>query len=341
MSLAIKFSSLHHIDHSKNISQKIDITDQGKALEQYINRLIEEISTSKNRRMFEFQRDTTEVRVAIQGFLEGKYEKNAETNAKKLLHTEQKTQEKIAHLKNEIQKGSLFQAAIDDDGISKVIISKADHSEYLDEKDFLLHRGLPWKKRIFKAVLITFDSSKKVKDIFVFDTSSPMAKYWWEEYLELKEKHTDSHNTRTALDVLDKKVFSKFKKKYPADHTIIRNSAVGYFRNKEEFEIQDFIDNILENYVPVDPDLKKEELIAKTKKLPENHNFDTRFKIKKDEIKKRIVNKIALTDSIDLILKDHVEHLLETISSETDDEGNKFIKIRTDTGYDRFKKNDN
>lgn len=336
MTINIKFTSLHHIDHSANEVNSIDITNQGDALNKYIHRLIDEISSSNSKRSFIFQRKTTEVRSNINDFLDNNYNDGALNNAKRLLSVEQETQNKIAHLNKEIQRGSLFQAVIDDRSKSKVVISKADHSHYLDENDFQLHSGLPWKKRVFKAVLVTFDGSKRIESVFVFDTNSIMSKYWWQGYLELKEKHTDTHNTKTSLDVLDKKIFNPIKKNHPADHLILRNSAVGYFRNKEEFELSDFINNILTNYQPIDPNLSTERLIQKTNELPEKWNFDSRFTIKKEEINKRVVNKIQLTENIDLILKDHVPNIRDAIIAEKDAEGNKYIKIRTDAGYDRF-----
>ena len=336
MDINIKHTSLHHIDHANNEINEIDITNQGEALAEYINRLVNEISSSNSKRSFVFQRGTTEVRSAIAGFLAGNYADGTISNAQRLLSVEQETQEQISHLNKEIQKGSLFQAVIVENGTTKVIISKADHSQYLDETDFLVHRGLPWKKRVFKAVLVIFDTNHEVENIFVFDTNSIMSKYWWHGYLELKEKHTDIHNTKTSLDVLDKKIFNPIKKKHPADHIVIRNSAVGYFRNKEEFELNDFIDSILTNYQPVDPNLSTEKLISKASELPDKWNFDPRFKIKKEEINKRIVNKVALTDSIELVFKDHVTNLRDAIVAVKDSEGNKYIKIRTDAGYDRF-----
>lgn len=298
MTINIKHASLHHIDHSVDEVIDIDITNQGDVLIDYIHRLIGEISSSNSKRSFVFQRDTTEVRDNIAKFLDGSYKEGTLSNAERLLSVEKETQEQIAHLNKEIQKGSLFQAVITDGSQKKVVLSKADHSQYLDEQDFKLHRGLPWKKRVFKAVLINFDNSDKIENVYVFDTNSNISKYWWYGYLELNEKHTDTHNTKTSLAVLDKKVFNPIKKKHPADHLVLRNSAVGYFRNKEEFEVDDFVDTILTNYQPIDPDLPKAKLIEKTVALPEKWNFDKRFKIKKEEINKRVVNKIQLTESI-------------------------------------------
>lgn len=337
--MEVKYTSLHQIDHSLDEIKKVDIANQTEDLTKYTNRLINEITTSNNKRQFEFKSETTEVRSAISKFLDSQFEDAALINSKRLLGIEKIAQEKIAHLDKKIQKGSLFQAILKDGERTIIIISKADHNQFLDEVDFTLKNGLPWEKRIFKAFLVSFINSVP-KEIFVYDTTNRMARYWWESYLELQEKYTDTHNTKTALDILDKKIFNKLKKEFPADHTVLRNSSIGYFRNKQEFEMDEFIENTFNNYAPIDSSFPKIDTILKIKKLPQKWNFDTRFGIKKEEIRKRQVNKIPLTDKIELVLKDYIQDLGNTIEPELDSEGNKYIKIRTDVGYERFKKRD-
>lgn len=337
--MEILFTSLHQIDHSLDEIKEINVENQGEDLGNYTRKLINEITTSSNKRQFNFKSDTTEVRIAINNFIEKEYSKGSEINANRLLGVEKTAQAQIAHLDIHIQKGSLFQAVLNNENINEtiIIISKADHNQFLDEEDFTLKNGLPWEKRIFKAFLVKY-LDYTPQEMFVYDTTNRMARYWWDSYLELAEKYTDTHNTKTALEILDKKIFNPIKKKYPADHTVLRNSSIGYFRNNSEFELNEFIENTLNNYLPIDNDLPIQKLINKINELPAKWNFDSRFGIKKEEIKKRQVNKIPLTDKIELVLKDHINDLDNIITSETDSEGNKFIKIRTDLGFERFKK---
>lgn len=333
----ILHTSLHQIDHTLDEVKQIDIANQTHDLLRYTNRLIEEITNSNSKRQFEFKSKTTEVRIAINKFIDSEYEEAALINSKRLLEVEKIAQEGIDHLGKKIQKGSLFQAVLENDEETIVIVSKADHNQFLDEIDFTLKNGLPWEKRIFKAFLVKLVNTTPV-EVFVYDTTNRMAKYWWDSYLELREKYTDTHNTQMALDILDKKIFNKMKKDYPADHTILRNSTIGYFRNHEEFEMDEYIQSTFTNYNPIDHDFPKDNIISKVKELPGKWKFDTRFGIKKEEIKKRQVNKIPLTDKIELVLKDHIDELGSIIKSEQDSEGNKFIKIKTDVGFERFKK---
>ena len=335
--MEIKFTSLHHVDHHLNSVKDIDINEQSDDLIDYTNRLITEITQSSNKRRFEFKSDTTEVRTAIKKFLESDYKDGSTINAVRLLDVEKKAQEQINHLDVEIQKGSLFQSVLLNNNDITVIISKADHSQFLDESDFELKNGLPWEKRVFKAFLVNFQDNLPL-EIFVYDTTHRMARYWWDDYLELVEKHTDRHNTKRSLDILDQKVFNGIKKIYPADHTIIRNAAIGYYRNNDDFIMDNFIEQTLTNYTPVDPDFPRDKIISKVKNLPQKWDFDTRFTIQKEEINKRKVNKIPLTDNIELVLKDYIDNFNDIIKAEIDAEGNKFIKIKSDAGYDRFRK---
>lgn len=333
----ITFTSLHQIDHSTDEIKEIDISTQSDDLGRYTNRLINEITASTNKRQFEFKSDTTEVRIALSKYLEENFEEAAKINSNRLLDVEKVAQSKIAHLDKVIQKGSLFQAVLSENDTTTIIISKADHNQFLDEVDFTLKNGLPWEKRIFKAFLVKFQGSMPV-NIYVYDTTNRMARYWWDSYLELEEKFTDTHNTKTSLDVLDKKVFNKIKKDFPADHTILRNTTIGYFRNKEEFELDGFLNETFREYNPIDTNFPKEKTISKIEELPEKWSFDSRFGIKKEEIKKRQINKIPLSEKIELVLKDHIDDLNNIITSEKDLEGDKYIKIKSDSGYDRFKK---
>jgi hypothetical protein len=336
--MEIKFSSLHQIDHSENKIIKIGIDNEGKILGDYIQKLLNEITKSYNKQSFEFQRDSTEVRLAIGMLIRGEYENGSEIIAERLLTTEITAQEKIDKLNIEIQKGILFQTITEIEGEKFVIISKADHSEYIDQSDFLLHKGLPWKKKVFKAFIAKIESDNSLSSIFIYDTNSIMSRYWWDDFLELKAKRTDSHNTRTSLDVLDKKIFEHLKKDFPADHTIIRNSTLGYFRSNTEFDLNEYFSSVMDNYSPVDPEFPLKKTKEKILELPEKWDFDSRFTISKEDIKKRAIRKIPLTNEIDLILKNFIE-INGTISAYIDEEGEKCIKIKTINGYETFRRN--
>lgn len=331
------YTSFYQIDHASNQLHEVDISTQGNDLTNYIDRLIEEITSSNNKRQFLFKSETTEVRTAIDKFLRGEHEEASHINSKRLLETEKAAQERIEQMGTVIPKGSLFQAVLEREGKTTIVISKADHNQFLDEIDFTLKNGLPWEKKIFKAFLVEFENNQPVA-LYVYDTSSRIARYWWDNFLELNEKFTDVHNTKTSLNILDSKIFNKIKRNYPADHTILRNSTIGYYRNNDEFNLTEYINDTFLEYEPVDPDFPKEVLITKIEELPNRWGFDQRFGIAKGEIKKKQKLKIDLTENIELVVKDYEANLSNIITAEQDAEGNKYIKIKSEVGYNSFNK---
>ena len=334
----LSYTSLHHIDHHSQEIEQIAIVEQNDNLREYINQLMEEITSTGSKRSFEFRSDHTEIRGSIKMFLEGQYVEASEINASRLLSVELKAQAQIRQLGVDIQKGSLFQAVLSNEDSTMIIISKADHNKFMDEDDFSLRKGLPWDKRVFKAFLVLLDSVGDPSEIYVFDTTKKVAKYWWDRYLELEEKYTDEYNTKQSLGALDSKIFNTIKRKYPADHTILRNSTIGYFRNEEDFDLNEYVDRMMRGYNPVAVDFPLDKVIERTLDLPNKWNFDSQFPIEKKAINKRVVeDKIPLTEDMELLLKDHIKNLSGKVSSYKDAEGNKFIQIKSDIGYERFK----
>lgn len=333
----IRFTSLYQIDHSSDAVNQIHINEDSPNVSKYIKKLVEEISDSHNGRSFLFKSETVEIRTAINKLLNDEYEEGASLIAKKLLEVEKLAQVKIAQLNVEIQRGSLFQTIIrQSSGHDYIIISKADHNEYLDETDFELHMGLPWKKRIYKAFMAKIEVDKSLGSISILDTNSSLSRYWWDDFLDLKESHTDSHNTSTSLGMLDMKVFNPIKVDFRSDYTILRNSSVGYFRSHDDFDLTNYINEIFVGYDPVDSAFPLNKCIEKIKELPTKYNFDSRFTISKKDIQKRIIRKIELTDYIQLILSDYIPDGM--ITSVQNDAGEKCIQIVTSEGYETFRK---
>jgi len=336
VSEGVQFTSLHHIDHNTGIITPIDIDSKSGALHEYISKLLTDIKDKNSNRTFEFKSSTTEVRLAIDLLIKGEYEEAVDINAKRLMKVEQSTQLEMNKLNVTIQKGSLFQTIINLGDSKMIIIGKADHNDFLDANDFIVHKGLPWNKRIFKSFLAITDTSGKILKVLVSDTTNALTKYWWQDFFELSEVRTDKHNTINFLEILDKKVFNPIKKDYPADHTTLRNSVIGHFRAQNDFDLDFLFDTIFKNYVPKDKDLPIDKIKEKVKEIPKKYDLDSQFTIDKQEINKRAVHKFFLTENIELILKGAPD--LNDITPFKDEEGNKFIAIKTEEGYRRFQK---
>lgn len=327
------------IDIEKNDIEKIDSEVYGEELVDYLTELFRTVMEGGSGRRFEFRGKTTEVRAQISEISkQHDFSIISEINAKRLLKSEFEAQRRMEALGIEILKGIIVQALIEDEGITKFIICKADHSDFLDETDYKLTRGLPVKKKAFKAFICEINDEDEIKEVLVYDTNPKDTKYWWSDFLELEKVFTDEYNTEKAFNAIDKGIFNPIKKKYPQDYTYLRNTAVKYFRSNDIFEINDFLDNGIGNYEPYDENLNLKELKDKIRELPKKKKapFDNQFTIIKEKVTAKFRNTLKLTEQIELLIKrDYPEN---TILAHEDDDGTKYVKIRSEEGFKYFKK---
>jgi hypothetical protein len=330
--------SLHQIDHVNSVIQPLSIPKDNDDLITYLKELIIKISETDGKRQFIFESDTTEVKKLIDNIIEGSDFKSATAKiADRLMRKEQNAQSDIEHLKHEIQKGILIQAKLEINASYKVIIAKADHTEYLDDQNLRNRKGLPVKRKLYKALMMDFDRKGSIENIYVYDTNLNIARYWWSDFLELQELNTDEHNTTMAFDYIAQRLLGKLKNEFPADHNIIRNRVLGYFRSNRDFEIKHFVKHVVGNYEPVNESLDVEKLKEKIYSLPEKKGFDAQFSIKSEVIKARKLRSIVeLNDKMDLHIKEYmpnIQRIIEPIIIK----GEKYIRIKTEAGYEAFK----
>jgi hypothetical protein len=330
--------ALHLVDVATSSVSPITMSTQHADLKRYIEELLEKITSAESKRKFKFGSNTTEVKSSINRMLQGEdFDVASKIVADRLLTKEILAQADIAQLKYEIQKGVLIQAVIEKNNRKQFVIAKADHSNYLDDQQYRARTGLPIKKKIYKAFLAQFDASGRIIHLYVYDTNASIAKYWWSDFLELTEENTDEHNTDRAFESIDKGVMAKIKEEYRADHNILRNRMLGFFRSSGVFEMDAFIENTIGDYEPINSALDVEGLKSKIRQLPEKKGFDTQFNIKVEVIKaKKLKNVIPINDKIELHINDYIGDLSQIIHAYVRD-GEKYIRIKTDSGYEAFK----
>ncbi len=321
--------SVSKIDIEKNEVEiiKYDNTNEddfGKYLRGLIDLVI-----SSNGRLFEFERDTTEVCAQIRRIESDGFTSVSSTIAKRLLSIEKKSQEKMAgNLGTELLKGIIVQALVMINDVNKFIICKADHWDFINEDSLKKQKGLPIKKKVFKSFTCNLVDAK-IENILIFDSN--LTQYWCKDFLELNEVHSDEYNTETALSEIENGVFSKMKKKHPEDYIYLRNSFVHYFKSRDTFEINDFLDNAVGNYIPVDPSLNVEVDIKS--KIRQMDAFDEQFRIIKEKVTARsITTKLQLTKQIDLVIKENIINIENVIILEYSRDG-KYVKIRVDESF--------
>lgn len=327
--MEVLFKSLHHINRLENKVIYIN-TDQYERVSEYIHRLLEEITTASNKRICEFIRNTSEVRRTIDEFAHGNYEHHTQ-NAERLLEAEIRAQAET-NFDIEIQKGSLFQTLFRDNNRTYFIVSKADHDEFLDDADFTLRQGLPWKKKTFKAALMEIEDNGRISEVKIYDRNN--SKYWYEDFLELQPQRNNRHNTSQAFAALDK-VFRKYAKKYPADIITLKNTTIGYFRTRRNMNWGDYVNEIWNEYSAENEDFPMDAIVQRLSRLPEQNNFDTSFPVDRSAITVRMKKQtIPIAENVDLLLKDEVN--LYNFEPKAEG-GEKYLVIKSESGYDYFK----
>jgi hypothetical protein len=328
---------IFRIDFHQSSVDTIDQAEFPADFTTYLEGLINLMTSGVSGRTFRFDRDTTEVRGQLGEIMEGNdFSVIATTIATRLLSIEQKAQEQIAHMGTEIQKGIIVQALINDNDVSKFVICKADHNEFLNEISFTLSRGLPIKKKIFKGFICSLNSNKTLSDNLVYDQQ--LTKYWWNDFLELTKVHSDEDNTQNAFDAIDKSVLIKLKSKHPQDYMHLSNSNIQYFRGNENFDMNNYIASMFDNYLPFDDTLDMEKVKKEVRDLPtkSKKQFDEQFPIIKKQIKKRFIKDVSLTPQIELHFKEEIPDLENVVTAVIDDDGTKYVRVKSEQGYKYF-----
>lgn len=334
----IKMSKIDILEEKVEI---LDYKDFGADLEEYLNGLALLITTGSSGRKFKFNSETTEVRAQLSTIIGGgDFDKITSIIAKRLLKSEIEIQKKMVKLDVEIQKGIFVQSLISNGDDRKFIVCKADHGDFLNENNFIKTKGLPIKKKVFKAFVCNVFADGTVTDVVVYDTNAAVSKYWWDDFLELSKIYSDEDNTVNAFDAIDKTVLSTIKVKHPQDYMHLSNNTIHYFRSNDKFDLLEYVEKTFTNYEVVDKELDLTDIVKKIKELPNKKRapFDEQFSIIKDKITKRFIKDIKLTDQIELRFKDEIKNLNDVITYEEGKDGAKFVRIRSEKGYQYFKK---
>lgn len=329
------------IDIDEERIQAIDYKDFGTDLEEYLDGLVRLITTGSSGRKFKFNSETSEVRAQLSNATDTEsFNKITSVTANRLMKCEIKTQKDIQRLDKEIQKGVFVQFLVDDDEGKKFIICKADQGDFLNENTFTRTKGLPIKKKVFKAFVCNVYENGSVDEVIVYDTNATVSKYWWDDFLELTKIYSDEDNTINAFDAIDKTVLSTIKAKHPHDYMHLSNNTIHYFRSNDKFDLLEYIENTFTKYEVVDKELDLTDIVRKIKDLPNKKraSFDEQFLIVKNKITKRFIKDIKLTEQIELRFKDEIKNLDEIVTYEEGKDGSKFVRIRSEKGYQYFKK---
>ena len=336
--MEIIYHSLYKVDIT---TQEVELQqfDENENVNNYIIELLQNVSDSEGDREYLFEENSLTMKTYLYRIINDEDRNNTSKNiANRLLQEENKAQQKIQHLHKHIQKGILIISYVKmTDTEYKMILSKADYNEFIEEVTGNLKSGLPTKKKIFKSfianVTIT-DEESEITKLVTYDSNSTKAAYWSKEFLELIEIRDDEKNTLTAYNAIKKDILEPLRKKHKADYLCLWNATVAYFRGEGEFDLTHYRDNIIGNYQPMDNTLKLTTVKTKIDNLPTKYKFDHSFTKKPNVVKDKFKNTIKLSSEIDLVIKHDVANPKKTFVPYKDDEGNEYIAILSPEGFE-------
>jgi len=327
------YEVVHHVDIQQDTVED-EIIIQGD-LNEYNELLIKSMLDATNKKYFNFKSSSTEVHTLIKEIISGEAgekvrESNTKNIAKRLHREEQGAQQKIKHLTN-LQKGSLVQSLIKYEDTFYYLLTKIEHERFLNTTDLVNQIGLPYDKRTLKSCLISIDDEKEINEIIVTDSNNKISSYWYDAFLELVELNSDELNTKTAFSAVDAVLTRNVKSKSSADHTLLRNNLIGYFRTNDTYNHDNMIQNVFGDYLPENKDLiDMVSIKEKVRKIGRREGFDSVFLIKDDAIRARMRSTIKISDKIELKLMGHIEQLKNDIHSRKKPNGDKFLYIKID-----------
>ena len=329
----IKKMTLHKIDISKNIAEKIEIDINKDTIIEYVNNLVNEILDNPNKRMYRFKKGETQVKSSLKKLVqdENDIEKVILNNAERLLEKELNAHAllKAKKLSVNVQKGSLLHLYFVEEEIGKVLICKVEHDEYLNELSFDKNNGLNTKKKVFKSFLMFLDT----ESIYLNDKNN--SKYWWDDFLELDQVNNDSENTEKSVKKIISIVdyYKNNDKDFQLDGTLLRNAVVGHFKSNENFNLTELLDHVVSTYKPVNKNFPLVKINERVNKLSQDPSFDNQFVIVQEKVNKRIVNKVKLGNGLYLSIENFVKNLGEILKPFSDLQGNNGMTIISQDAY--------
>lgn len=261
-----------------------------------------------------------------------KFEEKMDLIARRLLLEERKAQQSVAAMSVVMKKGSLVQALLYDPETERYafLLAKVEHTDFVDVSDYTFKSGFSKdKKNLWKSCIFMIDDLEA--DFYRATVySDTAAKFWYDGFLELKPVNTDELNTERAFKAVEGALSRMVKKASPRDWSVLRNAAVLYFRTRDRIDYEEFISTTFEAYIPEELDCEKMQKVVETLKvLPEKHNFDRQFNITASKIKAKIKKVYKVYRGVELRITDALENIDETIQSERDKDGNRYIKNKT------------
>lgn len=324
-------SVMHHIDLSRQAVQKVSISATSADLQGYLEKLLAEIQGQPNKRAYSHSSNASEFATCLTNFTANLVlptNNHADLLAERLMREEVESIARHPNL-NPIAKGSFLQFTYQDGTFTRYLGVKIEHTTYIDIDDLIRKAGLADDRKLYKAVSVDL-ASINLPDIHVFDTNGSPAAYWWKNFLELHVQRNDSENTKTAIEAVIKTI-GLLKNDYPSDHSLLRNAAIAAFKKKTVMRFDDFVNDLLTNYDPIDPQASTKLSIVeqKLRQLPSIKKFDSQFDVDPSVVPYR-KRKLILSPEISLSIEEGIDNMEDKIWASKTIDGRNILVIQTE-----------
>ena len=301
---------------------------------EYIEQLIDYINNNTSVREYKTHSVNTEVIAEVLSIIRNQanvdvIKQNIDQIALRLLRKEKEANERISQLDTNVQKGSLILALLEDESNILFLLAKVEHTDFFDDTDYSVKSGFSKDtKKIWKTCLFEIDDLNAL-EFGARIYSDTVAKYWWNDFLELEELKSDEYNTKTAFRSIEMTLNRNIKQVAPHDHMIIRNAMYLYFNRVEHFDYGEMLDQTIRNYVPDDmTEEVKTRLLEKLEVLPQERRFDRQFSPVPSTIKSKMKKTYEVYNGIQIRIPGGMEELKDIIWSQQDSDGKQYLKIR-------------
>lgn len=204
--MKVEFQKVFKFDLERSRAVEIQIQAGESDFSEYLNELTLDVLADAHSKRYLFPEASTDIMTDINSIInDNKKDATAQKIATRLMHRESSVQSRIEHLKTEVQKGIMVQTLVKLPEQNYFLIIKAEHFDFINENDSKKATGLPIKRKIFKAFSAHLGSDDSLSHAMVSDYKTVISTYWWRDFLELSEEHTDQYNTEKSFDALDRK----------------------------------------------------------------------------------------------------------------------------------------
>lgn len=336
--MRLKQATIYTIDREKNITTKNIPEDSGK-FDEYLQEILISMADNKIVKNYKSKAKTTQVLNCIKNIIERRDEPTDceeffESISMRLLDKEISAQSKIEKMKKSVQVGSLIQALFYDRDNQRYmfLLAKIAHVVFVNQVGLSDTQGFPKDIKVYKSAIFYIDETSN-EEIGVQLHQDTITKYWYDEFLELIELTNDEENTKNAFNAIDGFLNRKIKKEYPKDRAFLRNSFIHYFRANATMDYDSMINDIFNDYSPIDELFPIEQFKNELLKLPEKRKFERNFQVVADIVKARIRTNYEVYPGIRLTVSENRE-VIETYT----EQGKKYLKIQVtdETTYLEF-----